>query len=132
MLTQLAVFLLMMLVACTLSLVICWVYDSNIAAFQSGELQPVVLGFPVPSHKRRFRAIAAARCHRPAARPRIARNEPGEPVISSRLHHDKRGGAAPGVGQLRREARLTRIAEGWRFARHTHPHGLRRPNPERC
>jgi hypothetical protein len=60
MLAHLAVFLLLMLIACTLSLLICWAYDTDepeIGARQSG---PADLEFSVQPHKRSFPAVRAA------------------------------------------------------------------------
>ena len=54
MLAPLAIFLLIMLIACTLTLLICWGYDTHIAEIEASRSRPVVLKFPVYSRRMRL------------------------------------------------------------------------------
>jgi hypothetical protein len=53
MLAPLAVFMFTMLIACTLTLLICWGYDAHIAETEAPRSLPVVLKFPAYSRRRR-------------------------------------------------------------------------------
>jgi hypothetical protein len=53
MLAPLAVFLLTMLIACTLALLICWACDAYTVEIDAPRSLPVVLEFPVDSRRRR-------------------------------------------------------------------------------
>jgi hypothetical protein len=70
MLTPLAIFVLIMLVACTLSLLNCWADDTVGAEIEAATPRPAVLELPVHPHKRRFSAVCAALTHPPGERPR--------------------------------------------------------------
>ena len=54
MLAPLGVYLLTMLIACTLALLICWAYDAYTAEIETPQAIPVVLRFPVYSRQRRL------------------------------------------------------------------------------
>jgi hypothetical protein len=71
MLAHLAVFLLMMLIACTLALLICWAYDTNQLEIEARQSGPADLEFSVQPHKRSFPAVRAALAHLPGDRPRM-------------------------------------------------------------
>jgi hypothetical protein len=91
MLTPLALFLLMMLIACTLTLLICWAYDTVGAEIEARRPRPAVLELPVHPHKRRFSAVCAALTQPPGDRRRS--------VVSQR-------GAARSLGSKRKSGPL--------------------------
>jgi hypothetical protein len=70
MLAPLAVYLLILLIACTLSLLIFWAYDTDGTEIEAGRSRPAVLEFAVHPHKRRFAAVHAALTHPLGDRPR--------------------------------------------------------------
>ena len=52
MLEPLGLFLTILLIACTVTLLICWVYDTHRAKVEAGRSRQAVLEFPVHHHKR--------------------------------------------------------------------------------
>ena len=54
MLAPLSVFLFIMVITCTLTLLICWAYDTVGHQIEAGGSRSAVLEFPVQLHKRRF------------------------------------------------------------------------------
>ena len=77
MLTPSAVFLFIMVVACTLTLLISWAYDTVGHQIEAEGSRPAVLEFPVQPHKRRFPAVHAALTHRPGDRLRSVDSQRG-------------------------------------------------------
>ena len=75
MLAHLAVFLLIMLITCTLTLLICWAYDNDGVEIDAGRARPAVLAFPDRSHKRRFPPVCATLTHPPGRR--LTRSDAG-------------------------------------------------------
>jgi hypothetical protein len=69
MLAHLAVFLLIILIACTLALLICWAYDTNQLEIEARQSGLADLEFSVQPHKRSFPAVRAALAHLPGDRP---------------------------------------------------------------
>jgi hypothetical protein len=93
MLAHLAVFLLIILIACTLALLICWAYDTNQLEIEARQSGLADLEFSVQPHKRSFPAVRAALAHLPGDRPRMV------------IDHQRRVVRSPG---LKRKHRLLR------------------------
>jgi PEP-CTERM motif len=91
MLTPLAVYLLMLLIACTLSLLVCWAYDTDHAAIDAGRFGPVDSDIRVRPRKRRF----------PATRGHLA-----QPARYQLKSADDQLGAARSLGSRRKRRRL--------------------------
>jgi hypothetical protein len=77
MLVHLAVFLGIMLIACALTLLICWAYDTDQLEIEARQSGPADLEFSVQPHKRSFPAVRAALAHLPGDRPGMVVDQRG-------------------------------------------------------
>ncbi len=75
MLAHLAVFLLILLITCSVTLLICWAYDNDGSEIEAGPSRPAVLEFPVHRHKRRFPRVCATLTNPPGGRARSVVNQ---------------------------------------------------------
>ena len=90
MLVHLAVFLLIMLITCTLTLLICWAYDNDGVEIDAGRARPAVLAFPDRSHNRRFPPVGAPLTQPPFPRARLTIKHRGAALSLSPKSHSRR------------------------------------------
>jgi hypothetical protein len=74
MLAPLAVFLLILLITCTLALLICWAYDHDGAEIDAGPSRPAILEFPPRPHIKRLPQVYAMLTHSPGGRAKSVIN----------------------------------------------------------
>jgi hypothetical protein len=92
MLAPLAVFLLLLLITCSLTLLISWAYDNCGVDIEAGPSRLAVLEFPVHLHRKRFRPVCATLNHPPGSRARSVVIQRGAAELlrmKAHLHIDK-------------------------------------------
>jgi hypothetical protein len=72
MLAPMAVFLLVLLITCTIALLICWAYDNDGVENEAARPRPVVLKFPVHRHRNRLPRFGPTLPYPPGGRGRVS------------------------------------------------------------